>query len=129
MRSEKSTLPDLLRRFTPTPYVFLVAGVSQSTYIRSNDLDMALKMRQLCLLLERKNQIIPLEWKVIRDVTHDASSANTFSLHHGPLKTIHHGVGTVLAYDEETGELIGFVSANMDSNRLVNSLIPALFEF
>jgi len=46
----------------------------------------------------------------------------------GPLRILQMGRGTILIYDRERSELLGFVSRNVQIPELVSSLIPALLE-
>jgi hypothetical protein len=44
----------------------------------------------------------------------------------GPLRVLSLGAGTILIYDHERSELLGFVSCDVKPQTLISSLIPAL---
>ena len=44
----------------------------------------------------------------------------------GPVRTLMHGTGTVLFYDAETRELLGFLSPMMTVDDLLEQFVPAL---
>jgi hypothetical protein len=114
--------PDLLRRFVATPYVFNVLLGGHNACMRSNDLEIALSMRRLCLL----GGTTIRDWKIIRDAVAPAGGKAVLVLRAGSLRTLYQGTGTVLAYDQERSELLGFVAPDVDADHLVSSLIPTL---
>jgi hypothetical protein len=67
-----------------------------------------------------------LVWKVIRDVPTPAEDARILIITDGLLRTLSFGSGTILTHDRETAEVFGFVSAQVKTEQLISSLLPAL---
>jgi hypothetical protein len=126
MRAETSWHPDLLRRFVATPYVFNSSIGRQQFCIRSNDLEIALSVRRFCIEQRFKDGSGVLAWKLIRDTAALEDGAQISTISDGVLRTLHFGTGTVLVYDRERAELLGFVSMAVKTQQLSLSLIPLL---
>jgi hypothetical protein len=126
MMQETTFPPDLLRRFSSTPYIFDVCFDQQCTQIQSNDLDIALAARSFCRRRGNENVPIASFWKLIRDRTVHGGISETLIVVNGPIRMLHAGKGTVLTYDGERSELFGFVARDMDTRHLVAILIPTL---
>jgi hypothetical protein len=120
--------PDMLRRFVATPYIFNLFSGEDSVSIQSNDLEVALKVRHLCLTGGRQWRIAVKAWKLIREAATPAEQADLLVFENRPLKTLHRGINTMLVYDRARGELLGFVASDVNTNELITSLIPALIQ-
>jgi hypothetical protein len=118
--------PDLLHRFVSTPYVFGINCGSQRVDIQSNDLEVALGVRSLCIRRQREEQSTITRWKLIRDGAAPSDADGELIFGHGLIRTLHAGRGTILIYDQERSELLGFVAPNVSARKLVTSLIPTL---
>jgi hypothetical protein len=126
MTAETSWHPDLLRRFVATPYVFNSSVGRQPLCIQSNDLEIALSIRRSCIAHCFKGGPDVLVWKLIRDAAAPEDDAQILIISDGVLRTLHLGTGTVLIYDRERAEVLGFISAAVKTQQLSSSLIPSL---
>jgi hypothetical protein len=126
MKSETCWHPDLLRRFVATPYVFNSNVGREQFCIQSNDLEIALSVRRSCLAQQFKSYSKILVWKLIRDSAAPENGAQILTISDGVLRTLHFGTGTVLIYDWERAEVLGFISVSVQTQQLSSSLIPAL---
>jgi hypothetical protein len=118
--------PDLLRRFVPTPYVFSKCDGRSRIRVESNDLEIALSVRDSCIIQGLGSQTGGLLCKIIRDAPNLADSSEISIVSDGPLRILHLGRGAILIHDHERSELLGFVPANIRMKELISSLIPAL---
>jgi hypothetical protein len=118
--------PDLLRRFVATPYVFSNNGGGVQRSVQSNDLEIALSVRQL--YTKRYSGSLPhvVLWRIIRDTAPADKEPQLFTITDGCLRTLHLGMRTVLVHDRERAEVLGFLSAGVETQDLVSSLIPLL---
>jgi hypothetical protein len=126
MTAETSWHPDLLRRFVATPYVFCSGSGKKQLCIQSNDLGVALSIRRSCITQRFKSGSDVLIWKLIRDSAAPGDDAQILTISDGVLRTLHLGTGTVLIYDHERAEVLGFISATVKTEQLASSLIPLL---
>ena len=120
--------PDLLRRFLPTPYVFSKFDGPNRICIESNDLEIALSVRDSIIIERRGNRAGGLLCKIIRDTAAPVDGSEISIVSDGALRVLHLGKGTILVHDRERSELLGFVSRNVKTKELVSSLIPALMD-
>ncbi len=114
---------DLLRRFVATPYVFTECDSPSRLRVESNDLEIALGVRRSSTI---EHQTGGLLCKLIRDTSAPVDGTEIFIVSDGPLRTLHLGRGTILIYDQERSELLGFISRNVQVHELISSLIPSL---
>jgi hypothetical protein len=128
MTTQISLQPDLLRRFVARPYVFCRTHGLGRFRVESNDLEIALEIRHYCISSHPKNNPSVLLWTIIRDnyATEDGSKISIIS--DGVLRTLFLGTGTVLFFDREKLELLGFTSPGVTVKQLISSLIPALLD-
>jgi hypothetical protein len=120
--------PDLLRRFVATPYVFLKGEGPNRIYIESNDLEIALSVRNSFIPQLRENRAGGLFSRLIRDTGGSVGESEISIVTDGALRILHLGQDTVLIHDTERSELLGFVSPGVEACILASSLIPALLE-
>jgi hypothetical protein len=118
--------PDLLRRFVPTPYVFNQHDGPNRLCIQSNDLGIALAVRRSSIVQRCGEKPGGLFCQFIRDVGAPVADSEVSVLSDGPLRVLSLGPGTILIYDHERSELLGFVSCNVKLQTLISSLIPTL---
>ena len=126
MKAETHWHPDLLRRFVATPYVFNNSSGREQLCIQSNDLEIALSVRRSCIEQRFKGGSNVLVWKLIRDTAAPEDGAQILTISDGVLRTLHLGTGTVLVYDREKAEVLGFISAAVKTQQLSWLLIPSL---
>jgi hypothetical protein len=120
--------PDLLRRFVVTPYLFVNGSIANQLHIQSNDLEIALSLRRSHTIQQCGMRTGRLLCKVIRDLAGPVDRSEVFIFSTGELRILHMGRGTVLMYDRERCELLGFVSTNVKAHELTSSLIPAVLD-
>jgi hypothetical protein len=118
--------PDLLRRFVPTPYVFSNGDGPNRLVVESNDLEVALGIRQAGLAQLRGKRAGALLCKLIRDLAVLVDRSEITIISDGPLRVLYLGRATILIYDQERSELFGFVARNVKVEELISSLIPGL---
>jgi hypothetical protein len=118
--------PDLLRRFVPTPYVFSKGDGPNRLFVESNDLEIALGIRQADLVQLRGKRAGALLCKLIRDLADLVDRPEITIISDGTLRVLYLGRATILIYDQERSELFGFVARNVKVEELVSSLIPGL---
>jgi hypothetical protein len=118
--------PDLLRRFVPTPYVFSKDDGPNRLFVESNDLEIALGVRQAGLVHLRGKRVGTLLCKLIRDLADLGDRSEITIVSDGTLRVLYLGRATILIYDQERSELFGFVARNVKVEELVSSLIPRL---
>ena len=120
--------PDLLRRFVPTPYVFSKGDGPNRLFVESNDLEIALGIRQAGLAQLRGKRGGGLLCKLIRDLADLGDRSEITIISDGTLRVLYLGRATILIYDQERSELFGFVARNVKVEELVSSLIPGLLD-
>lgn len=128
MRLDATQSPDLLRRFVATPYVF-ADRVGLGRYsVRSNDLGIALAVRRFWSIRTAANLPAVVSWQLVRDglATNDSTAITLLSAEE--LRTLIVGTETILFYDAQRSEVLGFVSSTITIKHLVSELIPTLLK-
>jgi hypothetical protein len=120
--------PDLLRRFVATPYIFLKGEGPNRIYVESNNLEIALSVRNSIILQPQENRAGGLFCRLIRDTDGFVGGTEISIVTDGALRVLHLGQATILIHDIERSELFGFVSPRVDAYTLASSLIPALLK-
>jgi hypothetical protein len=128
MVNEPSRHPDLLRRFVPTPYIFHKGEGPNRIRVESNDLEIALSIRNSLSPQSLENRAGGLFCRLIRDTDGPVGGTEISIVTDGALRVLHLGQETVLIHDVERFELLGFVSPSVEVYTLVSSLIPALLK-
>jgi len=126
MTEEPCWHPDLLRRFVPTPYVFSKCDGPNRLFVESNDLEIALSVRQAAIVY--RNRPGSLLCTLIRDMAGPVDCSEITIVSDGTLRVLYLGRGTILILDHERSELLGFIARNVKVQELVSSLIPALLD-
>jgi hypothetical protein len=127
MSALETAVPDLLRRFVPTPYRLHTAIRNTMLELQTNDLEIISALQQAART-PNADCAGPLLMKVIRD--HDVTSDGNepLALTAWPVATLMVGTNTVLALDRERREVLGFLAASISANRFVEELLPLLFD-
>jgi hypothetical protein len=128
LKLDATRSPDLLRRFVATPYVFADSVGASRCSVRSNDLEIALAVRRSWATRRAENPPVVVSWQLIRDgsAINDVTEITLFTA--GELRTLILGTKTILFYDAQRSEFLGFVSAAITINHLVSELIPTLLK-
>jgi hypothetical protein len=130
MTNEPCAHPDLLRRFVAAPYIFTQGDGPNRICIESNDLEIALSLRDFFINLFQKNRGGGLFCRLIRDTDSDSPIDGTeiSIVTDGALRVLHVGQETILIHDIKRSEFLGFVSRHIRAHTLVSSLIPTLLK-
>jgi hypothetical protein len=126
MTGKPSPPPDLVLRFTPTPYVFECDAGRDLIRIESDDLQTALFLRHSCSLLEIDEGEPVVFWRLIRERRAPRYGVELSVLSSGKIKTLLHGSGTILIADLEKREVFGFVGSGLQLPQLAEKLLPLL---
>jgi hypothetical protein len=126
MTTEPRWHPDLLRRFVATPYVFIKSDGSSRISVESNDLEIALSVRQSRIVQHQGNGAGGLLCKLIRDMAGPVGGSEISIVSNGALRVLQLGRGTILIHDRARSELLGFISRDVKVQELVSSLIPTV---
>lgn len=126
MSMQQEAVPDLLRRFAPTPYSADVVLEGIPLAVQTNDLQIITEMQKG--RSEEANLQFPraVLVRVIRDHDAPVKTSEITMLSAGPLVTLLVGTGTTLALDCERREVLGFLSSSVSPERLVRELLPIL---
>lgn len=119
-------LPDLLRRFVATPYRFGAILYSKTVTFETNDRELLIGFRARAeelagVLVSSSGK--PWYWKVVRDYDISNEGDDALLLSSKELTTLSLGMGTVVAFDWNSGELLGFVAANISTEYLLDALL------
>jgi hypothetical protein len=126
MSMQQEAVPDLLRRFAPTPYFADVVLEGIPLAVQTNDFQIITEMQKG--RSEEANLQFPraVLVRVIRDHDAPVKTSEITMLSAGPLVTLLVGTGTTLALDCERREVLGFLSSSVSPERLVRELLPIL---
>lgn len=130
MTNEPCSHPDLLRRFVAAPYIFRRGNGTNQLCIESNDLEIALKVRDSVTAQLLADRVGGLYCRLIRDrdLVGPVDGTEISVVTDGALRVLHHGQQTILIHDIERSELLGFVSRCLEAHTLVSSLILVLLD-
>lgn len=106
-----AVIPDPLLRRVALPYRFRVGHGASDFQIESNDLTIALFIRQF--MLESPQYEMVRRWRLIRDADGPASDGSYTAMENRELTMIVAGTGTILVFDRERGEVVGFIGADI----------------
>lgn len=126
MSTQQEAVPDLLHRFTPTPYFAEVVLEGIPLAVHTNDPQIITEMQK------GRSHEINLQFsravlvRVVRDQDAPVKNSEVTMLSAGPLVTLLVGTGTMLALDCERREVLGFLSSSISPERLVRELLPIL---
>ena len=126
MTRKPSPPPDLVRRFTPTPYVFEIDTGSDLIRIESDDLQIALSLRHACRVQSVDYGRPIIFWRFVRERCALRSGTEFSLFSSGKLKTLLHSTGTLLVEDMERREIFGFIGVGLPLTQLRVKLLPLL---
>lgn len=128
MTSEASRHPDLLRRFVATPYIFGGRDNSSRICVESNELEIALRLRDSAVIQFEAIRASGLFCKIVRDMAAPTDDHESSIIADGTLRVLCRGRGTIIVHDRDRSELLGFLSPKVKAVELVSTLLPMLFE-
>lgn len=125
MNDQNIVVPDLLRRFVPTPLV--------STFC-TRDVRMRLETNDPLIITAMQSATVPgsLEngdlsfWKLIRDDEAPHGSRKVTILSSGPLSSLLVDAGTVIVIDRELREVLGFLGPDVSAREFLVILYPII---
>jgi hypothetical protein len=124
-----SLSPDLVRRFTPIPYVFELGAGRDLIRIETDDLQVALSLRSACEVRGAGNGELFVFFRLIRDRRAPQYGEELSIFSSGRLKMLLHATGTLLVADIERREVFGFIGAGLSLAQLTEKLLPLLTRF
>jgi hypothetical protein len=119
-------VPDPLLRRVALPYRFSARQGALDFRIESNDLNIALFIRQF--MLESPQYEIVRRWRLIRDPDGSANDGSYTAMKSRALTMIVSGTATILVFDCERGEVVGFIGADVLLPEL-SGLLARLFNY
>jgi hypothetical protein len=126
MTRQPSLPPDLVRRFTPTPYVFEIDAGRDLIRIEADDLQLALSLRHACRSQSLDSRRPIVFWRLVRERCAPPWTAESSLFSCGRLKTLLQGTGTLLVEDVERREVFGFIDVGLPITQFTQALIPLL---
>jgi hypothetical protein len=120
-------VPDLLRRFAPTPHYTRVLINGVEIEFHTDDVEIVAKMQPMTLSSVRIGAQTLLA-KVIRDREAPPGDSGVSIISAPPLTTLLVGTGTVLVLDCERREILGFLAFSVSAERFVDELLPTLLD-
>ncbi len=118
--------PDMLRRFVAAPFVFSLIIERKNIRIESNDIEIALNLRRYVSSPSNTYNTVLL-WRIIRDESSLGRGFDDTLIDDEFLRTLSAG-GTILAYDKNKSEVIGFLAYNVSAELLIGSMLFILIE-
>jgi hypothetical protein len=125
MMAPDETVPDLLRRFVPTPHQLNLVLMGVPLFLQTNDLVLLEQMQGVSHASASADDPAVL-LKIIRDYDVVTDTLETTLLSAGPLVTIIAGRHSIIVLDCERREVLGFLSASVDAGMFINELLPLL---
>jgi hypothetical protein len=119
-------IPDPLLRRVALPYRFSARQGALDFRIESNDLTIALFIRQF--MLESPLYETVRRWRLIRDANSPVNDGSYTAMKNRELTMIVAGAGTILVFDRERGEVVGFIGADVLMPEL-SGLLARLFTY
>jgi len=126
--SAETGVPDLLRRFAPTPHSTRVLIHNVEIEFHTDDVEIVARMQPwTCGSIGPGSHTLLLA-KVIRDRDAPSGDSGVSIISAPPLTTLLVGTGTVLVLDCERREILGFLASSISAARFVDELLPILLE-
>lgn len=128
MSGTGTRVPDLLRRFAPTPH-------SARVWIKGVEIELQTDDVEIVAIMQRRRDAAPkaisstsLLVKVIRDHNCPTDGSNITVISAPPLTTFVVGTNTVLMLDCERREILGFLASSVSAQRFADELLPNLLD-
>ena len=128
MSATETGVPDLLRRFAPTPH-------STRAWMKGFEIDLSTDDVEIVATMQRTNTPgigttprASLRIRVIRDALSTANSSDVAIISAPPLTTLLLGTDSVLVLDCERREILGFLASSVSAERFADELLPTLLD-
>jgi hypothetical protein len=126
--SAETGVPDLLRRFAPTPHSTRVLMNDVEIEFHTDDVEIVARMQpRTCDSISSGSHTLLLA-KVVRDQDAPPGDSGVTIISAPPLTTLLVGTGTVLVLDCERREVLGFLASSVSAARFVDELLPTLLD-
>ena len=126
MITQEQRTPDLLRRFVATPHKLSFALGPAFLTLETNDSSLIADMQRECIANVNVASEQSLRIKVIRDDEAPSDNSDVLLLRSLKVNTLLVGTGTILAFDTERHEIVGFLDPFITAGRLLRELLPML---
>jgi len=126
MTATHTGVPDLLRRFVPTPYSVTVAVRAIEIALQTNDAGLIAALEKCgksAVALKNK-----LRATVVRDDAAPGDGLEFQVITAWPVSTILMGAGTILALDHGRCELLGFLAPAISDRCFIEQLLPTILD-
>jgi hypothetical protein len=124
----ETEVPDLLRRFAPTPYSTRVLINSVEIEFHTDDVEIVAKMQPMTGSLACRGSQTLLQARVIRDQNIPPGDSRVTTISAPPLTMLRVGAGTVLVLDCDRREILGFLASSVPAERFIDELLPILLD-
>lgn len=129
MNTQATEIPDLLRRFVPTPHWATSTLGDVEITLQTNDVEFIGEMRRAEHASHNGVCVTCLSVRLVRDLDAPRDVSQKTFLSAWPLGVLSLGPGTVLAIDCERHEVLGFVAGGIPAAHVVGQLLPMLFNY
>lgn len=120
------SVPDLLRRFAPTPLIAVASLDNTRIVLQTNDPALVSAMQPSAPDLTVRPQQRRLSMKIVRDKEAPTTDAEITIIEQWPLTTLLAGLGTILILDHQRSELLGFLAPSVTTERFFLEMLPLL---
>lgn len=127
MMAADGTVPDLLRRFTPTPHRLKIVLDDISLTLQTNDPDLIVEMKAVGRRAVGHPKAA-LRLKVIRDYDVPGRGTDIITVSAGPVTSIIVGTCSVLALDCQRRGILGFLATSVTADMFTHHLLPLLLD-
>ncbi len=120
MTPPRTTVPDLLQRFTATPYKLIAQGF----VVETNDLDLLEQFDQRAELDALAAIARNFHIRVIREKDLRSSSEEIRTICTDSVCAVLVGLGTIIMVDREQRRVLSFVASNISQQRFAHTYLP-----
>ena len=123
----REPVPDLLRRFAPTPHVAEVTIGAFPLTVQTDDLRIIAAMQRTGVAEDKSSFRNSMLVRVVRDDV-PMGDAKVLLISAPPLVTLIVGTSTTLTLDCGRREILGFLSRSVSPERFAGELLPLLLQ-
>ena len=128
MSIETCHVPDLLRRFVPTPHSCVFRIGNSYARLKTNDPTLADTIQKAKVCRGKSDAPEGSEWKLIRDNQAPCGGREVSSFSAGPIGTLLLGPGTLIAVDRERREILGFIAPDISGEEFAAIALPLILD-